>query len=263
VPDPGASPRHILVLTDRDWTHPEGGGTGTVLFGLVSRWIAWGHRVTIIAGDYDGAERVSHLHERLTIHRMGTRLTVFPRAAWATLRGIGEDADVVLEVCNGIAFNTTLWPWLRKPRTLLVFHVHQDHYVTELGAKGRVAAALLEKLPLRHLYPGVPVVTISNVSREELAELGVDRERIHVVYLGLDQGALAPGEKAELPALVYLGRLKQYKRIERVLDALEAIPEATLDIAGDGDHRAALEAEVDARGLRDRVTFHGHVTEEQ
>ena len=41
---------------------------------------------------------VSHPHERLTIHRMGTRLTVFPRAAWATLRGLGRDADVVLEV---------------------------------------------------------------------------------------------------------------------------------------------------------------------
>jgi glycosyltransferase involved in cell wall biosynthesis/O-antigen/teichoic acid export membrane protein len=257
------APRHILLLTDRDWTHPEGGGTGTVLFGLVSRWIAWGHRVTVVAGEYPGAERVSHLHERLAVHRMGTRLTVFPRAAWATLRSVGEDADVVLEVCNGIAFNTSLWPWLRKPRTLLVFHVHQDHYVTELGTIGRIAAVLLEKVPLRHLYPGVPVVTISQDSREQLVELGIDADRVHVVYLGLDQGALRPAEKADHPTLVYLGRLKQYKRIERVLDALEGIPDATLDIAGDGDHREALEAEVDARGLRDRVTFHGRVSEEQ
>ena len=49
-------PRHILVLTDRDWTHPQGGGTGTDLYGQVSRWLAWGHRVTVIAGDYPGAE---------------------------------------------------------------------------------------------------------------------------------------------------------------------------------------------------------------
>jgi glycosyltransferase involved in cell wall biosynthesis/O-antigen/teichoic acid export membrane protein len=255
-------PRHILVLTDRDWTHPEAGGTGTVLYGQVSRWVAWGHRVTVIAGDYKGAERVSHLHERLTIHRMGSRLTVFPRAAWATFRGLGRDADVVLEVCNGIAFFTSFWRWMRKPRVLLVFHVHQDHYVTELGLRGRIAAFLLEHVPLRMLYPGVPVVTISESSREDLIALGVPRERIHVVYCGLDRGVLAPGPKAPEPTLVYLGRLKQYKRIELLLDVLEAIPDAHLDLAGDGDHRAALEAEVARRGVSSRVTFHGHVDEE-
>ena len=258
-----SAPRHILVLTDRDWTHPEAGGTGTVLYGQISRWVAWGHRVTVIAGDYPGAERISHLHERLTVHRMGTRLTVFPRAAWATFRGLGRDADVVLEVCNGIAFFTSLWRWLRKPRVLLVFHVHREHYVTELGVRGRAGAFLLEHLPLRALYPGVPVLTISQSSREDLIALGVERERIHVVYCGLDPGLLVPGPEAPEPTLVYLGRLKQYKRIELLLDVLEAIPEAHLDIAGDGDHRATLEATVDKRGLGARVTFHGHVDERE
>ena len=127
-------PRHILVLTDRDWTHPQGGGTGTNLYGQIARWVAWGHRVTVIAGDYPGAKSVEELAPNLVVHRMGTRLTVFPRAAWATLRGVGKDADVVLEVVNGIAFFTPLWPWLRtKPRVALVHHVHQDHYVHELG----------------------------------------------------------------------------------------------------------------------------------
>src|SRR3954452_23101478 len=87
-------PLHILVLTDRDWTHPQGGGTGTNLYGQIARWIAWGHRVTVIGGSYPGAARVEQLSDRLTLHRMGTRLTVFPRAAWATLRGVGRDADV-------------------------------------------------------------------------------------------------------------------------------------------------------------------------
>ncbi len=48
-------PLHILILSDRDWTHPQGGGTGTNLFGQVSRWIAWGHRVSVIACSYPGA----------------------------------------------------------------------------------------------------------------------------------------------------------------------------------------------------------------
>ncbi|MGZ6641103.1 MAG: glycosyltransferase [Solirubrobacteraceae bacterium] len=256
-------PRHILILTDRDWTHPEGGGTGTVLYGQVSRWLAWGHRITVIAGSYPGAEKVSRPHERLAIHRMGTRRTVFARAAWATLRGLGRDADVVLEVCNGIAFFTTFWGWLRAPRVLLVFHVHQEHYVTELGLLGRIAGTLLEHVPLRLLYPGVPVITISEASRKDLIELGIPRERIHVVYCGLDRGELAPGPEAPEPTLLYLGRLKQYKRIELLFDVAGAVPEAHLHLAGDGDHRMTLEAEVDARGLHDRVTFHGHVNESE
>jgi glycosyltransferase involved in cell wall biosynthesis/O-antigen/teichoic acid export membrane protein len=254
-------PRHVLLLTDRDWTHPQGGGTGTNLYGQVARWLAWGHRVTVIAGDYPGAAKVEHLSDRLAIHRMGTRLTVFPRAAWAVWRGVGRDADVVLEVVNGIAFFTPLWWFLQAPRVAIVHHVHQDHYVEELGRRGRIAAFLLERMPLRYLYGRVPVLTISEAAREDLVELGVPAENIHVAYLGVEPSQFHPGARAERPTLLYLGRLKAYKRIEVVLDVLEHVPEAVLEIAGDGDHREALEAEIERRGLQDRVTLHGHVDE--
>jgi len=49
-------PLHILVLTDREWKHPQAGGTGTNLHAQVKRWLDWGHRVTIIASWYDGAD---------------------------------------------------------------------------------------------------------------------------------------------------------------------------------------------------------------
>ena len=87
---------HILVLTDRDWTHPQGGGTGTNLYGQIARWVAWGHRVTVVAGDYEGAAKTEMLGPSLTVHRMGTRLTVFPRAAWASLRrGLARHATIL------------------------------------------------------------------------------------------------------------------------------------------------------------------------
>ena len=63
-------------MTDRDWTHPQGGGTGANLYGQVSRWLSWGHRVSIVAAAYEGCEA----HERLgalEIHRVGGRSTVF------------------------------------------------------------------------------------------------------------------------------------------------------------------------------------------
>ena len=251
---------HILVLTDRDWTHPQGGGTGANLYGQISRWLAWGHRVTVVASAYPGAVR----HERigdLEIHRMGGRSTVFPRAIWKVWRGLGSDADVVLEVVNGITFLTPLW--LRKPCVTLVHHVHRDHYATELGLLGRVAAVLLESLPLRLLYRGSRFLTISNATADELAQLhATPRDQIEVVYIGVER-AVRSAQRTETARLLYLGRLKKYKRIELLLDVLEGVPGAELVIAGEGDHRPELEAEIAARGLGGRVRMLGHVSEEQ
>src|SRR4051794_41955518 len=77
---------HILVLTDRDWTHPQGGGTGTNLFGHVSRWLAWGHRVSVIAAGYEGAEPVERI-EDLTMYRTGGPPPRLPRPGWARSAG--------------------------------------------------------------------------------------------------------------------------------------------------------------------------------
>jgi glycosyltransferase involved in cell wall biosynthesis len=255
-------PLHILILSDRDWTHPQGGGTGTNLFGQVSRWIAWGHRVSVIASSYPGAARVERIGA-LTLYRNGGRSTVFPRTILRQWRGLVPDADVVLEVVNGITFLTPLW--LRTPRLTLVHHIHRDHYVREMGRAGRVAALLLETLPLRYLYRRSRFLTISHASARDIVRHGIDPDRVEVGYIGVELDAFAPRPEARAaqPTILYLGRLKRYKRIEVLLDALERTPEAVLDIAGEGDHRAALEAEIERRGLTDRVRMHGHVTEER
>ena len=74
--------------TDRDWTHPQGGGTGANLYGQVAHWLQWGHRVTVVSGTYPGAAPVERPAPGLELHHMGSRVTVFPRAAWAVRRGL-------------------------------------------------------------------------------------------------------------------------------------------------------------------------------
>ena len=249
---------HILVLTDREWTHPQGGGTGTNLFGQISRWLAWGHRVTVVASSYPGAASEERI-DNLTILRMGGRSTLFPRAIWRLRRDLVPDADVVLEVINGITFLTPLW--LRTPRLALIHHVHRDHYEQELGRLGKLAAFLLETAPLRWLYTRVRFMTLSRAEAARIAEHGIALDQIDVNYIGVEQDTFAPGERAGRPTLLYLGRLKRYKRIELLFDVLEACPDAVLEIAGEGDHRPDLEAEVAARGLSDRVQMHGQVSE--
>ena len=251
---------HILVLTDRDWTHPQGGGTGTNLFGQVSRWLAWGHRVSVIACGYGGCKAREEIGD-LTVHRVGGRSTVFPRAIWKQWRGLVPDADVVLEVVNGVTFLTPLW--LQTPRVTLVHHIHRDHYLREMGRKGAVAAFLLETAPLRYVYRGSRFLTISQAAARDIEAHGVAPRQIDVNYIGVEADAFEPGERSAEPTLLYLGRLKRYKRIEVLLDVLEHVPEATLDLAGDGDHRDALVEEIERRGLSERARLHGHVSEER
>jgi glycosyltransferase involved in cell wall biosynthesis/O-antigen/teichoic acid export membrane protein len=249
---------HILVLADRDWTHPQGGGSGTNLREQALRWVAAGNRVTIVCCAYPGAAKLERDGD-LTIHRVGGRSTVCPRAIWRQWRGLVPDPDVVLEVVNGITFLTPLW--LRTPRLVLVHHIHLRHYVEEMGRRrGRIAAFLLEALPLRLLYRGARFLTLSESAATEVAEHGVPAESIEVVRNGVDL-VPADGTRAEGPTLLYLGQLKRHKRIELVLDALERVPEARLEIAGAGEHRPELEREIARRGVGDRVRLHGHVDE--
>lgn len=248
------------MLADRDWTHPQGGGSGANLREQALRWVAAGNCVTIVCCTYPGAAKVERDGD-LTIHRIGGRSTVFPRVIWRQWRGLVPDPDVVLEIVNGVTFLTPLW--LRTPRLVLVHHIHRRHYVEEMGRRrGKIAAFLLETLPLRLLYRDARFLTVSESAAAEIAEHGVPAESIEVVRNGVD---LVPAgdPHADGPTLLYLGRLKRYKRIELVLDALEQVPAARLEIAGEGEHRPELEREIERRGLDDRVRLHGHVDEQR
>jgi glycosyltransferase involved in cell wall biosynthesis len=255
-----ARPLHILVLADRDWTHHDTGGNGANLHAQISRWVEWGNKVTVVAGDYPGAQRVESYGPRLIVHRMGTRSTVFPRAILAVMRGIGRDADVVLEVINGITFLTPIW--LRKPRVAIVHHVHRELYLEEFPRFGLPLFWMLERLPLRLLYRRTPFLTISKSARDDLGREGIPPENVTVEYLGVDPGKFRPGVRAPEPHLIFVGRLKAYKNVETLFDVLEQVPGAILDVVGEGDHRPDLEAEIERRGLGERVRMHGYVDEE-
>ncbi len=84
----------------------------------------------------------------------------------------------------------------------------------------------------------------------------------------LDSGVAA--ELCALPRLthagtnwrfVFLGRLVRYKACDLVIRALKLVPQAELDIIGDGAERPALEALAKAEGVADRVHFLGYTAD--
>lgn len=71
----------------------------------------------------------------------------------------------------------------------------------------------------------------------------------------LDRKAL--GAKDGAPLLLALGRLHPAKAFDVLIDAIAMVPEAQLLIAGEGDLRPVLEAQIARLGLGDRVRLLG------
>jgi alpha-1,6-mannosyltransferase len=149
--------------------------------------------------------------------------------------------------------------WLARRRVPIVIHHH--HFFPRW--------ARLEALILRRADA---VITVSEFSRAELIARGVRRDRIHVVFDGVQRPPATAGWTDAWPApgglrLLSLGRLEPRKRPELAVETLAALRrggvDASLVIAGDGPLLRQLVARVAARRLGDRVKFVGRVTEEQ
>ncbi|HEX4444581.1 MAG TPA: glycosyltransferase [Galbitalea sp.] len=73
----------------------------------------------------------------------------------------------------------------------------------------------------------------------------------------------APSRERELNRVVMVARLVEQKRVEDAIDVwptlLERVPDAKLDIYGDGPLRSELESRITELGLVGAVVLHGHV----
>lgn len=109
------------------------------------------------------------------------------------------------------------------------------------------------------------LLAVSAALRDDMALLGMPRERIVVHRTGLDRSVFHPGDRAAAklalgvagPLLVSVGALIERKGQGHVIDALPALPGAALVLIGRGEDEAALRARAAARGVAERVRFTG------
>jgi glycosyltransferase involved in cell wall biosynthesis len=87
-----------------------------------------------------------------------------------------------------------------------------------------------------------------------LLPLGVDVERFRPTRLDPPSGSLRVG---------FVGRLIRHKGVDVLLNAVALDGRFTAVIFGAGPEKERLVAMADTLGISDRVTFHGHVDEEQ
>lgn len=89
-------------------------------------------------------------------------------------------------------------------------------------------------------------------------------EKIVVLPAGVDMIDFSGVEPFEQPGRVLLtgGRLESYKHIDKVIAAMQYLPEDfSLVVTGEGPDRHRLEVETSLRGLQERVLFTGSVSD--
>jgi glycosyltransferase involved in cell wall biosynthesis len=250
----------ILIFSWKDKNHPWAGGSEVNMHEQAKRWIECGHQVTLFTSKPKGSKRRDNI-KGMEVYRAGGRFTPFLLGSLFYLTLLRKRADVILEIINGIPFFTPLYA--RKPIVVLIHHVHRDMFVPELGPiLGRIGIAI-EKYLIPMLYKRQPVICVSESTAAEVASMlhrGSEMD-VRVVYNGIDGSLYSPGtgEKFENPTVLYLGRMKPYKQLPRLIQIMAQVhprvPKAELLIAGGGEAILAAEAEVKLLGADDYVRF--------
>jgi len=260
-------PLRILVVNWQDRENPKAGGAEAHLHEVFGRLAARRDRVTLLCSGFRGAPRRAKL-DGIEVHRTGSRYGFALQARRYFRKHLsGEGFDVLVEDLNKVPLFTTRWSDV--PVVLLVHHLFGRTAFQEATFPLAAATWLLER-PIPDAYRHVPVIAVSRSTREDLVNRGFDQGAIEVVPNGVDLAFYRPdpvGRRFQQPTALYLGRLKRYKRVDLVLLAFARVarelPEATLLVAGQGDHGDELQELSLRLGLGGRAHFLGFVPDEQ
>ena len=255
----------ILIFNWRDTKHAWAGGAEVYIHEIAKELIAKGHKVTIFCSN-DRTCLPNEVVNSVEVIRRGGHYTVYLWAFFYYVFKLRGKYDIIVDSENGIPFFTPLY--VRKPVIGLVHHIHLqevfDRHLPWLLAK---TASFLETKAMPFVYRNIQMITVSRSSKEEMEKIGLGKTiPIKIVHPGADLSKFKSLPKTRTPSILYLGRLKPYKSIDRLIqvfaEVIKKVPQATLTIAGEGESRLELEEITAKLGLENVVKFLGKVSEE-
>jgi glycosyltransferase involved in cell wall biosynthesis len=246
----------ILILNRRDISNPAGGGaeiyTHELARGLVDKYQC---AVTVLAGSFstglpeetiDGVRYIRKGNE-VTVHLWGFLYAMRNR----------KNFDRIIDEFNGIGFFT----FFLRNSVLLIHQLYREFWLRELGFWGKIPF-FLEPILLR-FYKTKKTVTVSPSTKEDLEHLGFRNVIVVKNAIGHTMRGVFP-PKDDIPALMFLGRLKSTKRPEDAIEiykkVIQRMPSVRLWIAGRGPEEERLKTIATGLG---HVTFWGWVEEER
>lgn len=251
----------ILWINHRDLRHPEAGGAEIRFYEIARRLIEKGHRVTLICERPRGLSN-KELLEGIEIIRVGNKVSVHIKAP-LYVYDYGREFDVVIDdIAHAVPWYSPIVT--KTPVVAQIHHIHQHVLDVELN---KVLAWIIKHLEksMKKIYQNF--IAVSDSTKNCLINmLGVDANRIAVVPNGVDLNKYRPGSKDPKPTILWVGRMKKYKRLDHLLKAYKIvkrfIPDAQLVIIGGGDQLEEMILMAKELDLQD-VYFLGRVNEEE
>jgi glycosyltransferase involved in cell wall biosynthesis len=259
-------PLDILLVNWNDRTNPHAGGAEIHLHEIFGRIARAGHRVTLLCSGYGKAQPTDSL-DGIRVLRTGGRYNfnfVVPFELKRLLRR--ERFDVVVEALNKIPLCTPIFAGL--PVLGIGHHLFGTTIFREVPPPLSLYVYLSE-LALPWVYRKVRMEVISESTREDFLARGLSPERLRVVHVGIDRSRYFPGRaRDERPSLLAFGRIRKYKRLDLVVDAVAALArtkwaDLTLTIGGSGNYLEGLRRHVQRTKAEPWVRFVGQVSEEE
>ena len=257
----------ILALNWNDLKNPYAGGAEVHLEELLRRLVKAGHEVTLACSGWKGCLPRETV-EGIDIVRRGNRYT-FNLVAHRLLRKLVKENqyDILVEDINKIPFYTPLY--LNLKTLVVIPHLFATTVFQEINFVLGSYIYLFER-PMVYAYRGCPYNVISESTANDLVARGVPREKISIIHCGIDRGLYAHDPqvtKYERPTILYLGRIKKYKSVQHLIEALvtvkKTLPEARLMVVGAGDYLEALKDQARRLGVETDVEFPGFVSKEE
>lgn len=257
---------NVLIFNWRDLKHSWAGGGEIYVFELARRWVKAGHSVTVFCGqDFDKTLPEEETYDGIHIFRKGGRYSLYFWAVWFYLFKKKKKYDIVIDVENGIPFFTPFFVFV--PKFCIVYHVHGKQFFYELPFGISYVGFLIEKYIFPLFYKTIPIIAISKTTKHDLITLGFNKKKIAIVYCGINgkDKKYISQKKFNKPTILYLGRIKAYKRVDLLVKLFEKvlndIPHARLLIAGWGTDASSVTDLVMKSKFRKRIDLIGPVTE--
>lgn len=253
--------KRILIFNWWDIKNPKAGGAEVHLNEIFSRLAQEGYKVTLLCSSFPGAKKEETING-VTVIRKCPFWLINIVSIFYYLKN-HRKYDMVIDYTNKIPYLTPLY--VRKKKCLAIaHHVFGKIWEEELGFWGRFFE-FLERIVYK-LYRKRNFIAVSKSTRDELVEIGARPEKIKIIYSGLSC-PIQSGVKSKTPLIVYLGRLKKYKRIDWILKVapkiIDSVPEARFLIIGSGSDEERLKKMAKELKLDNYLSFTGFISEKQ
>ena len=257
---------NILVINWRDIKNPEMGGAEVHLQEIFKRIAAKGHSVTLIAHNFENAPSEETV-EGIKIKRIGNKFLFNRQFKKYYLQELkNKDYDLIVDDISKIPLNTPTY--IEKPIVGIIHHIHGNSLYKEIPFPMAYYIISKEK-QIPKYYSGTPLFTVSKSTSDELIANGFPEDKLDSLYNGIDHKLFEniKPEKSITPLLTYIGRIKKYKNIDKVINAMpkliKKIPDLKLIIGGKGDYSDSLKELVKKLNLEKYVEFTGFLSEEE